>query len=333
MPANRVSWMREGEEHSTMTPTAVWTKIARDAEAGRRAALRALPELPASVSLEGFVRCAADPGPMRPYKYFPDTARHMLETLRAACGSAASRAFLRAALGHAVSTFVKDGRYRRLPPLCAHFHTRQLERIATDTDVDAAWLDLDSDLFQKEFGIASMRLYAAGSNLVDYRCGVPRSVIWREGATKAFGHLLFMRRLGGFRPYFQGHLHAFNPVPLDAAGRDDFYRCCAELYTLHPECLGMFCSSWYYDPALDHVSPWLAYLRTVPLAGGARLFRVGESPEAVANATATSRTRRRCYEEGRYLPCNHLFVWGRQAHTAWARAHPRRGPEPPVSGQ
>lgn len=300
-----------------------WTETARRAAENCVHALTQTRDLPPDISLEAFIHAATTVGPLTPYKYFGDAAHGIVACIQASCGTAVARAFLRAALERTVSSSASDSKYQRLPPLCAHFHYKQLQRIANDSDVAAEWLDLDNDLFQKEFGIASMRLYVAGSNLVDYRCGIPRSIVFHDGPGKVLSNLRVMMRLGGFKPYFQGHLHTFLLDALNEEGRNDFYRCCAELYALHPECLGMFCSSWFYDPALDRISPWLSYLRMIPLAGGAHLFHVQDGGEAIGNAIAKSRTRRKLYEEGKYLPRTYMIVWGKHRQIEWARLHRR----------
>jgi len=300
-----------------------WAAIARRAEQNCADALARIEGLSPDVSLEAFIRAATAVEPYDHYKYFSDTAKGMVAHIKGTCGAPVARVFLRAALERTIGAWANDGRYQQLPPMCAHFHCKQLQRIANDSDVAAEWLDLDNDLFQKEFGIASMRLYVAGSNVVDYRCGISRSILFQSGPRKVLTNLRVLMGLGGFKPYFQGHLHAFLLDALNEEGRNDFYRCCAELYVLHPECLGMFCSSWFYDPALDLISPWLSYLRTIPLAGGAHLFHVQDGGEAIGNAIAKSRTRRKLYEERKYLPKTYMIVWGKRQQIDWARAHQR----------
>lgn len=300
-----------------------WEEIAQQAEQNCVRALAMLPDLPPDISLEGFIQAATDIGPLDHYKYFSDAARSMVERIHASGGVSAARAFLRAVLGRTISTWVSAGHYQRLPPLCACFHARQLNRIAHDFDACADWLDLRNDLFQKEFGIVSLRLYVAGAELVDYRCGVPRSIVLRGGATKVVANIIVMLRLGGFKPYFQSHIHAFNLDAFNEEGRNDLYRCCAELYALHPECLGMFGSSWFYDPVLDQISPRLSYLRTIPLEGGAHLLYAHDGGVAIANAISKSATRRRLYQERKYMPRTYMLIWGRKDQINWARAHPR----------
>jgi hypothetical protein len=272
--------------------------------------------------VDGFIRAATDIGPLDHYKYFGERTKNIIEQIKTAHGTPAVRAFLRAALGRTISLSEDQGLYQQLPPLCAYYHALQLQRIAGDTDTSTAWLDLSADTFHKEFGIASTRLYVGGPNLIDYRCGVSRSIMFGEGLPKAFAKVAFMLRLGGFKPYFQGHLHLFTLDAFNEAGRNDFYRCCVELYTRHPESLGTICCSWYYDPAIDEISPWLTYLRAVPLSAGAQLFFVENGGEATTNATAKSKTRLRLYEQGEYSPKNYMFVWGRNNQVKWARTHP-----------
>jgi len=281
--------------------------------------------------VDSFIQAMVTVGPFDNYRHSSDKAKRIVGQIRAIGGAHAVRTFLRVVLERTICLWESTREYQRLPPLCASYHGAQLQRIADDTDTTAEWLDLDDDLFCKEFGIVSLRLYAAGSNLVDYRCGVPRSIVFREGLGKAFGKTRFMLGLGGFKPFFQGHLHRFTLGAFNEEGRNDFYRCCAELHALHPDSLGMFCGSWYYDPALEKISPHLSHLRTTPLAAGGRIFPVGSSREAVSNATATSETRRRLYRQGKYLPRNYLIIWGREDLRAWVASHPRRSSIAPGS--
>ena len=280
-------------------------------------ALRAtIPDVDTQVA--AFIRCAQDVGRYDHYKVFPEPAHAIVANLLAAHGPVVVRSFLRAALAGAVRQTVASERYRSLPPRTKANQARHLSRIALDQDGQAEWLDLDQDLFQKEFGLASMRLYAAGSQLVDLRCGVPRSIVIKGGIAGALPKLLTMMRLKGFRPWFQIHTHQFNLDTFNEAGWEECYLCCAELYQVHPEVLGMFGSSWFYDPALTTISPRLGYLRATPCGNGAALMFVVKGGEAIANSTATSASRRLLYEEGKYLPTNYMLLWGRAAQSAWA---------------
>lgn len=269
-----------------------------------------------------FLASTQKAGPYESYDVFPVETYNLLSHVTMNFGLEGARKFLRYVLTRACADTLKSTRFGALPPTVAREHFTQLARIVADTDVASPWLDLSSDLYQKEFGLATMRLYAAGAQLVDFRCGVPRSIIWRGGLTRILRTAGALVRAGGFRPYFQIHTHDFMLDKFNPAGWDTCYICCAELYAIHPAVLGMFGSSWFYDPQLDSVSPRLGYLREIPVKGGAHLFLWEHGGQALHNALSTSPTRRKLHEEGRYFPASFMLMWPRKQQIAWARAFP-----------
>ena len=164
-----------------------------------------------------------------------------------------------------------------------------------------------------------MRLYAAGAQLIEIHSGIPRSLIFCGGIFSALTKLKSMLALGGFRPYFQIHTHQFMLDAFNEPGWEECYQCCADLYAIHPEVLGMFGGSWFYDPALHVISPRLGYLRDTPLQGGAQLFFLESGGSSINNSLATSPSRRKLYDEGKYMPKSYMLVWGKNQQIAWAR--------------
>jgi len=67
------------------------------------------------------------------------------------------------------------------------------------------------------------------------------------------------------------------------------------------------------------VSPRLAYIREQPEQNGASFFRIAPNPDS--GALAKSATRRRLYEEGKYVPTEYCMVWPRKAMIRWAEKH------------
>lgn len=267
-----------------------------------------------------FVRYAQEVGPLDHYKIIPEKARRLIPDEVLADGTEASKLFLKAAIVHGMLDMLASKNFVQLPPRVRAQHLNQLQRIAADSDI-ADWLHPDDDLFHKEFGIATLRLYVAGAQLVDFRCGIPRSILFKGGMSALPKNVAAIAHLGGFRKYFQLHTHTFMLDSFNEKGWNECYLSCADLYELHPEVLGMYGSSWFYDPALDAISPRLSYLRTTPMAGGAELFFVGEGDGAKANSLSTSPTRRKLYEEGKYSPKNYLMAWGKAKQIAWAKNH------------
>lgn len=287
-----------------------------------RATLAGITELMSDAGAEPmlseFLLLAARVGPLDGYKVFSAEAIAMVECVERDYGVEERRRFLRSAIVHATLATVDSARFHSLPARVAAQQRAQLLRIASDADSSAEWLDIHHDLFQKELGLAMLRLYAAGAQLIDFRCGIPRNIVLRGGFRKVWSTLRALRRLGGFRSYFQIHTHQFMLGNFNEEGWNECYRCCSELYSLHPEVLGMFGASWFYDPALETVSPRLSYLRKVPQEGGAGLFLVKAREEARANSLSTSPSRRKLFEEGRYLPTTYMLIWGREDQSRWA---------------
>jgi hypothetical protein len=92
-------------------------------------------------------------------------------------------------------------------------------------------------------------------------------------------------------------------------------------------------TSWFYDPQLAYVSPHLSYLRLRPMERGATIVRNGSSDYAISCATAKSRsgcedrvarlvasTRRKLYEQGKYVPVAYSLLWPREALLGWVDA-------------
>ncbi len=80
----------------------------------------------------------------------------------------------------------------------------------------------------------------------------------------------------------------------------------------------MVSTSWWFDPAVERISPELAFLARRPLRNGAARFRWVADEHVVADATRLSPTRRSLHEEGAYRPASYMIVWARRDLLAWA---------------
>lgn len=268
------------------------------------------------------------------FRHVPQAARRLLSDVTSRVPAEerneTGRAFLFAALLQALADALAAPAFLALPPRVMAHQLRHYERILTRPEPTRAACAIDDDLFLKDFGLASLRLIAAGSNLVDVNSGVGRSMLLKGGWRDLPRRLMLFARLGGFRPCFEIHAHKFYMDEFNEEGRNECYRCCAALYPLYPRVLGMIAGSWFYDPAIATISPRLAYLREVPERGGASVLFASFGEDARRNALAKSETRRRLYESGAYRPAGHVLVWPRAAQLAWARTH--AGAQPPGGG-
>lgn len=259
--------------------------------------------------------------PYGTFKHVPPAAHAVHAQVVAEGGPGSGPAFLLASLLASLRASLDSPMLARLPARVRAHQLRQFARIARHDDAFLPHCRLDADVFLKEFGLATLRLYAGASSVIDPRSGIGRSLLWKGGGAQLLPRALLFARAGGFKPYFEVHVHKLYQDEFNEEGRNECYRCCADLYALHPEVLGMFGGSWFYDPHIAQISPHLAYLRTVPEAGGARALFDSYNEQAVANATATSATRSALHAAGTYRPASWALVWPRRAQLAWARRH------------
>lgn len=278
---------------------------------------RYLPDAPARV--RAFLAQWSDPPPYGGFKAVPQPARALHAQVLAQCGQDGAAAFLLACLLSAVRDALEAPLLARLPARVRAHQLRQFARIAEHGEGFLPYCLLDGDVFLKEFGLATLRLYAGASSVIDPRSGIGRSLLFKGGALGLPARAWLIARAGGFKPYFEIHVHKLYQDEFNEEGRNECYRCCADLYALHPEVLGMIAGSWFYDPAVEFISPHLGYLRKVPEAGGARVLFVSHDEQAVKNATATSEKRRALHAAGQYRPASWTLVWARRDQLAWSR--------------
>lgn len=209
----------------------------------------------------------------------------------------------------------------RLPPTVHNNIENAFRRIAGDfMSNPPAFYRVENDLFLKDIGLCLFKLLPGGMRLFERRSGIPRSILLKKDLSQFLnGTAFFLFKTGGFRPFFEAHtdprfLEDFNPE-----GYTRFCTTIAETLVLNPEIKGLFSGSWFYDPALEKISPHLSYLREIPQKNGAKIFYSGPDHGALSNALAKSKTRRRLYEEGKYLPVSYYMVWPRNDLIKWAR--------------
>jgi hypothetical protein len=125
-----------------------------------------------------------------------------------------------------------------------------------------------------------------------------------------------------FKIYFAGviivhtshrRLGSFNKHEMDLA-----YLRIAELMKRNPRVKGICRRSWFLDPALENISPQLAYIREVPKKNGARIFKTKTRQIDIDFAIAMSAKRRQLYKKGQYVPRGYVYIWPRKAFLEWA---------------
>jgi hypothetical protein len=169
---------------------------------------------------------------------------------------------------------------------------------------------IDRDAFLKDLWLTRVVMIPAFAQVWWPRAGLSTAEVLRAGPG-TMAHV--MLRCGGLGPFLEGHTHDptakayWNPD-----GWAEAMRLGALALQALPEHRGLFGTAWFYDPALERVTPRLAYTAQMQLSQGAHRFRVGSSASAVQNATATSPSRRELHARGEYLPTDYTVLWARQ---------------------
>lgn len=174
--------------------------------------------------------------------------------------------------------------------------------------------------FVKDYRFACALTVPCGAQVVDLNAAIgPKTALKLAAQSPAAG----LRAVSG--PWLRPHTDSRYLEEFDEPGWERCYREVAAVLERVPALRGLVATSWFYDPRLAVVSPRLGYLRTTPMAAGARLVRHRTTAFDVAAATATSPTRRALHAAGEYLPVSHSIVWERDDLIAWARGGPGTG--------
>jgi len=259
-------------------------------------------------------------GTYRGYGYDRVPVIRALGEVERAAGPEGAAAWLRLLLVHLADSLETRLADARVPPSVSELVRAEGRRIAAQAGSQPdRFYSLANDAFLKDLGIVLLTLLPCGAELVQVRDGVPRSILMRGGMRQMLrGLRYFGLRTRGFRPFYSLHLDPRRLEEFTPEGWDRTYLRIAELLRLNPEVKGVFGTAWFYDPEVESVSPHLGYLRRRRVENGAVGFLYGATREAAANALARSRTRRRLYEEGKYVPVSYYLVWARDDLLRWA---------------
>jgi hypothetical protein len=218
-----------------------------------------------------------------------------------------------------LGNFRLDDSCLELPESIARLYPGELQRIAQQLeDTNLEFYQLGNDVLLKDLAILSHRLVPVGAEFVCPGSGVPRSLIFKRGFGQFCGGIrACLVQAGGFKPYFELHAHTLSLGDFNPEGWLKTYARTAELLEFNPEYLGVISTSWFLDPALSSISPHLAYLRAVPMENGATMLFAGYDSAGTSGALATSSSRRRLFESGRYTPALYTRIWPRSKLIGW----------------
>ncbi|MGM0562647.1 MAG: hypothetical protein ACQETX_16480, partial [Pseudomonadota bacterium] len=197
-----------------------------------------------------------------------------------------------------------------LPETIAQLYARQLERIdgqlAHEPD---NYFDLSNDPFRKDLAILRHRLIPFGAELATPYSGISRSLLTRGGWKQAENLIRLMVSCRGIKPFLELHMHPRDIASFNPEGWIETYENLADFLAVNSSFLGVQSTSWFLDPAIQEISPHLAYLRQVPERCGAVILYAGEDDCERSGAFATSQSRRTLFQSGQYRPRLYTRIW------------------------
>jgi hypothetical protein len=180
--------------------------------------------------------------------------------------------------------------------------------------------DLTGDYFCKDIRFVLGLTIPNGALVFDMKSRITLpSVILSLFRSKSIDGMIRYVRAGGTGLWFRGHLDLRYLTEMNERGFDNFFIRVAELLERRKDIKGYVGTSWLQAPQLPDVSPHLAYFQKPPREGGAFLLRHGTQSSDIENAIKASETRRRLYQEGKYMPICYSMVWPRNELIVWAK--------------
>jgi hypothetical protein len=210
-----------------------------------------------------------------------------------------------------------------LHPEFALHYADAFHRILDQIEADPGFADLSCDSVLKDLWLVRVVMIPAFAQIWWPHSGLAARDVLRAGPAAAACVFL---RCGGRKPMFEGHTH--DPVAKaywNEVGWREALRLAALALPAFPSARGVFGTAWFYDPAIQEVSPRIAFAQDLQVGKGAHRIRIGTNDAAVRNATATSAGRRNRFRDGSYLPTDYAVIWSRKA---MARAYGADGDAP-----
>ncbi len=174
----------------------------------------------------------------------------------------------------------------------------------------------------KELAICRLQLIPAGVQKVCLHGFSRRALLGCDPPDLLRAMKLLEFVLGGNRGLYEMHTDSRDARAMTLFtpdGWNQFYKLVVDLLRRNPRVKGVFGSSWFFDPALERVSPELVYLRTLVTCHGGWLFRLGACDRvSTEDAILYSPKRRELFEQGKYTPMKYLVVWPRDELISWS---------------
>lgn len=284
---------------------------------------RSYPDLLGQFPVAEYVSAMDRSDPLEGFGYAPPRNRKWCSNIETLFGSTVLEKYHKLVLAYLMTGYEDRVKDLKVPDAILGLIPATFRQILSQFDnAENNFYQHGNELFRKDLALCRLKLLPCGSEYIDVYSGIPRSIVFGDRLQQCMHCAGFFLRSGnGFRPWYESHWDRRLVRSFTAEDYDQCYLRIAAMLKLNPRIRGMMGSSWWFDPALDAISPNLRFLRKVPLEHGAQLFRVGSSEIATRAAIHLSAERQRLYASGHYRPTYYLLAWARHDMLEWANRH------------
>ncbi|MEM8948807.1 MAG: hypothetical protein AAGC99_05690 [Pseudomonadota bacterium] len=282
-------------------------------------------EIEGRPSVESHIAAFDALAPFAAYNALPAGIEERVAAIAETGGKEAVETYHQLMLTTLVDGFEQRARAQGLPAWLNGPTSDYLQDILRSAASGRRRLRLEQDDFLKDLAVCRLKLWPLGVELVDVHAGLQKRIFTGglRQALKAGLHVGLS--LGGFRPFLETHFDSRRAKDFAPEGYRRLYLKIAHLLRDKPALKGLVSTSWWHDPAISEISPNLAFLNSLPLSAGARIYRMHRDEQTTKSATRLSKERTALYREGNYLPTNYTLAWGRHDLLRWADAQKTDG--------
>lgn len=246
------------------------------------------------------------------YSVLPDRYRRKEQQLREQHEHSAYE-FNRAVYANLLREFSLGDALIQLPESIKALYANELSRMQRNVSRHRGdYFSTRHDSFRKDLAILTHRLVPCGAEFFYPYGGIPRSLAIRSGLGGMARFLTAVLSVRGLKPLLELHLHSEVTENFTPSGWLATYENLADVLELNPQFLGIQSFSWFLDPALESISPHLAYLRQVPERCGAYILYSSDESPLASGAVHKSQKRRLLAESGEYRPKIYARIWPRK---------------------
>ena len=174
---------------------------------------------------------------------------------------------------------------------------------------NSKYYQFKNDKFIKDLGICRFSLILAGPVLLDAGW-FPLKYLLKKGIMPFIKAIIVILKYNCLLPVLKMHTHISNTVVMSNFSEEgwlDFYKNIVDIIEMNSHYKGIYCAGWFFDPALEKISPEIGYLnKYVTMLDGIH-FYLGSDPKIVKDATFLNQNRKKLYQEGKYMPSRYVI--------------------------